>query len=219
MSIWEGGGGGGTNLEPRLVVLEDTEYVYEVWKSIGSGTTGTITPPAGSIILLDRYEGAADALVVELQGGIPSDKPVYTLSNAVVTTTFDTGGNYTFSGIPTSYPVGLVYQIKIKGSLAHFVPIGEIINKTDINPPAASRTAVYNIDFGTGKNTVELFVSDTLITANSVIIPSWVEQYDDLVIQGCTIQVKSIQGGVGYTLVAGAPNGAYGQYTAKAIIA
>lgn len=134
MSVWVGSGSAGPNLEPRLVVLEDTEYVYEVWKSIASGTSGTITPPTGSTVLLDRYLGAADALVVEIKGGVPTDEPVVTAAGILVTTTFDVSGNYTFSGTPSAYPVALVYQIKIPAKLAHFVPIGEILNKTEQLP-------------------------------------------------------------------------------------
>lgn len=134
MSVWVGSGSAGPNLEPRLVILEDTEYVYEVWKSIESGASGTITAPTGSTILLDRYLGAADALVVEIKGGVPTDEPVVTSTGVLVTTTFDVNGNYTFSGTPSAYPLALVYQIKIPAKLAHFVPIAEILSKTEQLP-------------------------------------------------------------------------------------
>lgn len=131
--IWQGTGAGAT--DPRLIALEDTEYVYELWQSIASGTSGTVTPPTGAVILLDRYEGAADALIVSVQAGVPTDDPVVTASGALVTTTFDVGGNYNLSGTPNSYPVALVYQIKIKAKYIHYIPIGSIIAKTNTSDP------------------------------------------------------------------------------------
>jgi hypothetical protein len=134
MSVWVGSGSAGPNLEPRLIVLEDTEYVYEVWKSIASGTSGTVAAYTGATILLDRYLGAADALIVEIKGGVPTDEPVVTSAGVLVTTTFDVSGNYTLSGTPSAYPVALVYQIKVPAKYASSVPVADILSKTEQLP-------------------------------------------------------------------------------------
>jgi len=152
MSIWVGtASGGDPSLPGRVTTLEDTEYVYELWESIGSGTTGTVTLASGAVVLLDRYQGAADALVVQLQTGVPGDQPVYTAASALVTTTFDTSGNYVLSGVPSSYPVALVYQIQIKAKYAHLIPISSIISKTDLASAGSfpSNPTVDSIQFNT----------------------------------------------------------------------
>jgi hypothetical protein len=144
MSIWVGtAGGGDPSLPGRVTTLEDTEYVYELWESIASGTTGTITLASGAVILLDRYQGAADALIVALQTGVPGDQPVYTTAPALVTTTFDTFGNYTLSGAPATYPVAIIYQVKIKAKYAHLIPLSSVIQKTDVSSGGSGTQQVY----------------------------------------------------------------------------
>ncbi len=219
MSIWNASGGGSDpTIEPRLTNLEDTQYVYELFENIGGSLSGTITPPTGSSILLDRYEGLADAIIVQLVSGVPSDQPVLTAASSIITTTFNTSGDYVLSGTPADPEpsMGLVYQVLIQAKYAHLIPIGTIINKTNLNEPQGTisfRTASTTVDFGDEENVALVTVTDTLITADSVIIPKFSTVYDDLVIQGVNINVSEINPLTDYTLLVGAPLGASGTYT------
>lgn len=140
-----GGGGGGTwgsitglmaaqtDLDNRFKTLENLEHVYEIYENIGTGTTGTLTKPAGSTILLDRYPNAGDALIVQCgTDSKPIDRIAVTAAGAAITSSFDTSGNYVFSGIPSAYPVSLVYQVKCKESVAAIIPLASIIQRTEL---------------------------------------------------------------------------------------
>lgn len=80
--------------------------------SIGSLTSGTITAPSNSTIVLDDFGGTVDAVVTQISGGKPTQRPALTSLGSVVAATFDGSGNWTFSGTPVSYPVALVYRVK-----------------------------------------------------------------------------------------------------------
>ena len=114
----------------RVTTLENKNEVYELFENIGSGTSGAITKPEESTILLDRYEGAADALLLATDAnGRPIDEPARTAGGDVVTTSLDSSGNYSFSGTPSSYPVSIVYQISIKLVNSDNVSVGQIVSK------------------------------------------------------------------------------------------
>lgn len=108
--------GGGTDPldKIRITNLENNEYKITYFEPI-SGTTGTITKPTGSTILLDQMQGGIDAYVAQIQNGQPTGAfPVTAGGIAVDVTSFDALGNYTISDIPSSYPVALIYTLKIK---------------------------------------------------------------------------------------------------------
>jgi hypothetical protein len=98
----------------RITVLENNEYKVTYSQQINS-QSGTISIPAGATILLDQYPGGVDALVSKSLSGKPNgEQPQTTLGASVDVSSFDALGNYTLSGIPSSYPVILIYTLKIK---------------------------------------------------------------------------------------------------------
>lgn len=86
------------------------------FSSISSGTSGTITVPANSEVILDDFGGTVDAVVAQISGGRPDLQSAKTAGGVVVATTFDTNGNWSFSGTPSSYPVAILYRVRQKFS-------------------------------------------------------------------------------------------------------
>jgi hypothetical protein len=79
--------------------------------SISSGTTGTVTLPTASTVILDDFGGTVDAVVTTISGGRPTFQAAQTSAGVIVSATFDSSGNYVLSGTPSAYPVALVYRI------------------------------------------------------------------------------------------------------------
>jgi len=106
--------GGDPSLTSRVTTLENNEYKILYFEAI-STATGTITKPTGSTILLDQFYSGGDAIVETLSNGQPTGQSPLTVGGSVVSvSSFDTSGNYTLSGTPSSFDVALVYVIKIK---------------------------------------------------------------------------------------------------------
>jgi hypothetical protein len=80
--------------------------------TIGSGTSGTVTLPPGATVVLDDFGGTTDALVSVMSGGKPTFNTPLTALGAPVATSFDSSGNYNFTGVPASYPVALIYRVE-----------------------------------------------------------------------------------------------------------
>jgi hypothetical protein len=98
----------------RITILENNEYKVAYFASVSS-STGTITIPTGATILLDQFAGGVDAYVSTISSGqITGQNPVTAGGITVDVTSFDALGNYTLSGIPSAYPVGIIYILKIK---------------------------------------------------------------------------------------------------------
>lgn len=101
------------SFEDRVTALEDT-YVKASWfEQVNSGTTGTVTLPAGATIVLDEWAGGVDALASAMSGGIPTYISPTTSLLVKITATLDGSGNYTLSGTPSAYPVAVVYVYKV----------------------------------------------------------------------------------------------------------
>ena len=117
----------------RLDYLESSYDYYEIFENIVAAT-GTATIPTGAEIILDRYEGAGDALIVKTDvSGRPIDEPVYDASGNIVTTTFNGTGDWALSAAPTGgYPVSLIYQIRILRKDTKNVSLGQIVNKFEL---------------------------------------------------------------------------------------
>lgn len=110
-------------LTARVVILEDNVYKLNYWASI-SASSGTITAPTGSTILLDQVAGGVDALLSTIDTGIPTGDLPQTAGLADVdVATFDASGNYTLDGTPSAYPVALIYWISIPADLFYTLDI------------------------------------------------------------------------------------------------
>lgn len=107
MSLWITNNAGGGNVNKAI-------WYYEV----GSGTTGTVTPPSGGTIKLDEFASGVDALCVGMSGagGFPTWQAVTTAGGLVVAVTLDGAGNFVLTGIPASYPVAVVFVYTISNS-------------------------------------------------------------------------------------------------------
>ena len=99
-----------------LTALGDNYVRNTRFATISSGTSGTIAIPSEQEIILDDFGGTIDAVVTTISGGRPTSSPAQTIGGSVVFTTFDTGGNYTLIGTPSSYPVAIIYRVRQKFS-------------------------------------------------------------------------------------------------------
>ena len=80
--------------------------------SIGSGTSGTVTLPSNSTVILDDFGGTTDAVVATISGGRPTFTAALTAGGAIVATTFDGSGNYVLTGTPSAYPIAVIYRAR-----------------------------------------------------------------------------------------------------------
>ncbi len=135
----------------RVTNLEERYEYYEIFESTNSGS-GTVTKPTNSTIILNFYPEGVDALVAKLDTqGRPLDEPVYTAGGVLVTTTFDTNGNYVLSGTPSAYPVGIVYFIKIQSQYSDNVNVTQLVQQLQIGDEHTANKAT---SFTTINNTL-----------------------------------------------------------------
>jgi hypothetical protein len=124
--------GGDPSHENRITILENNEYKIAYFTEISS-STGSITIPTGATILLDQLQGGVDAYVCTIQNGQPTgDFPQTGGGVTVDVTSFDALGAYTLSGTPSSYPVALIYILKIKAKDYSNLDITKILDLEDI---------------------------------------------------------------------------------------
>lgn len=134
---------GDPSLPGRVSALENNEYEVIYFESVNS-STGTVTPPAGATIRLDQFQSGADAFVSTIFNGQPTgDLPRTAGGVDVDVSSFDSLGNYVLTGVPSSYPVAIIYIFKIKGEdwssvdlnrVVDYYPAG-IANKEDVLIP------------------------------------------------------------------------------------
>jgi hypothetical protein len=99
-------------LTERVGTLE-AKYVRTTrFTEVESGTSGQATVAFGSTIILDDFSGGIDALVTAFANGAPEHTHVYTAQGELITTSFDSLGNYSLSGVPATYPVAVVYRVR-----------------------------------------------------------------------------------------------------------
>lgn len=79
---------------------------------ISSGTSGTVTLPTNSTVVLDDFGGTTDAVIAETSSSIPTLVAARTASGEVVATTFDSSGNWSLTGTPSSYPVAILFRVR-----------------------------------------------------------------------------------------------------------
>lgn len=125
--------GGDPSLVSRVTVLENNEYKITYFTEISS-STGTITIPTGATILLDQLQSGVDAYVCTIQNSQPTGSFPQTSGGVTVdVSSFDALGNYTLSGTPSSYPVALIYILKIKAKDYSNLDITKILDLEEIN--------------------------------------------------------------------------------------
>lgn len=124
-------GGADASLTTRVTTLENNEYEVIYFEQISSDT-GTITKPTGATILENQFPGGVDAYVSTLNSGQPTgDNPTTAGGVIVDVASFDTSGNYTLTGVPSSYPVALIYVFRIKALDWSNVNVDNIVDYDD----------------------------------------------------------------------------------------
>ena len=128
-----GGGGADPALEARVAYLEDNEYKITYFIEI-NGSTGTITKPTGSTILLDQFFGGVDAYVSTIANGQPTGIFPQTSGGVEVdVSSFDASGNFTLTGTPSAYPVALIFKLKIPAVSYQNLTTASILDMEDMN--------------------------------------------------------------------------------------
>ncbi len=140
--------------------------------SIGSSTSGTVTLPTNSTVVLDDFGGTVDAVVCEISGGKPLQSHALTSTGSIVATTFDASGNWVFSAAPSAYPVALVYRVY--QTLINFTSTdSDIWGDAEVNTAAVSQFGI-TIDGGgsaitTGVKGYIQIPYDCTINANTIV--------------------------------------------------
>ncbi len=93
-------------------LLRDKYVRTTRFEIISSGTSGTITAPGNSEIVLDDFGGATDAVVSQVDSGKPSIRAATDANMEIIGTSFDSFGNWILSGVPSSYPVAILYRVR-----------------------------------------------------------------------------------------------------------
>lgn len=128
-----GGGSGDPGLTTRVETLENNELKITYFENINA-SSGTITIPTGATILLDQFQSGADAFVSTISNGQPTGYFPETSGELTVdVSSFDALGNYTLTGTPNSYPVALIYILKIKSKDYVNLIVTNIITTEDFN--------------------------------------------------------------------------------------
>lgn len=99
----------------KIANLLGDKYVRTTrFEIISSGTSGTVTLPANSTVVLDDFGGTVDAVVSTTDGGFPTTISAKDSSGAVVATSFNSSGNWVLTGTPSAYPVAIIYRVRQK---------------------------------------------------------------------------------------------------------
>ena len=108
----------------RLEDIENGELIA-INKEVITGTSGSITPPTGGIIELDRFDASKDAILsrVDANGNPTYETPLDGSGNPV-TVSLDVNGNYITSGVYTDAEVALIYAYSI--ARKNFNPVDSI---------------------------------------------------------------------------------------------
>jgi len=157
-----------TDLDDRFNIIESRTEYYELFENITSGTTGTITKPVDSTILLNRYSDGKDCVIVKVDSNNrPTENIARESDGTIITATFDTAGDYVLSGTASAYPVSLVYQISIAAVNSDNVNINQIVNKLELHD--ASEISVDASGFGGTLSTADNDVQKALSTLNDTV--------------------------------------------------
>lgn len=129
-------------IDEHNILADNEEYYY--YKADINNTAGTITIPTGATIVLDQFQGGADAFCSTIVNGKQTLVfPVDSSGTPVDVATFNALGAYTLTGTPSAYPVALIYILKIKAKdqanlveadIVEEYPIEELSQKANIAP-------------------------------------------------------------------------------------
>ena len=112
---------------PRIRIEEGLVRATYI-ELISTGQSGTITPPNNARIILDQWDEEIDAVVSADNNGSPTFEAPRGPGNEVVTTSFDTNGNWSLSARPARYPIHLIYFAETE--------IGNYVDSSKLLPEA-----------------------------------------------------------------------------------
>jgi hypothetical protein len=220
--------------QTNLNSIRDQYELIQYYQSIPSGTTGTITVPTGYTVELDRFGGGIDAILTQTGAdGRPIDEIVQTEAGSTVTTTLNSGGDYSFSGTPSAYPVAIIFYLKGKtqyrGNLTFDNITGDSVkiqlsNEYDgqstivaVTEKAlsdglltAKKTVTSTVTFANESNYEEVTITNASILPTSNIF-THLEDSEEVAIQAITTGLKSKTTG-SCVIFVGTPFGATGTY-------
>jgi hypothetical protein len=125
--------------------------VFATYWEATSSASGTVTLKAGSEVLLDAFQGLEDAVVSQTSGGKPTFEAAVTAGGTRISATFDSGGNYTLSGTPSSYPVAIVWRVILSESDIDYNNDQIIIEDIERPGGGGSGTITGGANLGTGE--------------------------------------------------------------------
>lgn len=170
------GFGSYTNNISRIENLENATLKIAYYTEI-NGTSGTITKPTGSTILLNQLAGGADALVSTINGTITGDSPKTSGNTLVDVSSFNSDGDFVLTGTPSAYPVGLIYWISIPLSDYSNLNIDNIIEQNMLNGYnvesgmyTPSLTIVSNLDALTSTNIHYLKIGNQVVLSGTFAV-------------------------------------------------
>jgi hypothetical protein len=127
-----------TTINAEISNIKNYEFKVLYYESINS-SSGTITKPANTEIILSDFPSGYDAVVETIVGGEPSGQIARTAGGIPVTvTSFDIAGNYTLSGTPSAYPVAFLYILKVKAQYLSNLTFDNIIETANFNLTSAT---------------------------------------------------------------------------------
>lgn len=101
------------NTFAQIGALSGTEKIIAgYFASVGSAS-GTIAYPAGSTFLPDSFQDLEDGLVSQISGGKPTFNAALSAGSVRCVLSLDSSGVYSISPVPASFPVALIYRVKI----------------------------------------------------------------------------------------------------------
>ena len=117
----------------RISNLENNEYKITYFESV-SAATGTVTKPINSTILLDQFAGGVDAYVSTISNGKPTGVFPKTAGGVEVdVSSFDALGNFVLTDIPDSYPVAIIFIVKIKALYLQNISMDNWLDIEELN--------------------------------------------------------------------------------------
>lgn len=134
--MWKQGAWDGlSTLLGRINALEVKKIKTTFFATISGGTTsGTISKPAGAgsdvDFVMDEWGTATDALVSTLAGGKPTFRSPEDSSGNVITTTFNTAGEFVFSATPD--PADAVALVYVYTCLLENFDVAESLLETEL---------------------------------------------------------------------------------------
>jgi hypothetical protein len=219
-------GGGSFDLTPlinRINILENNEYKITYFTEINS-STGTVTIPTGATIETDQFTSGADALVSKIQNNQPNGELPETSSGTKVdVSSFDSLGNFTLTGIPNSFPIALIYTLRINSLNYSNLVYDNILEFYKLNEDKKiTGDLIFNFSNNEEDTIVNTILNGNITTniKNFTIIPKETIEtsLDDFNLNGLKFNIENIINNTSFDIRATAENNASGNYTINYII-